>query len=121
MLYTNYTVFSSQRLAAMDSALDDLALLLQHTESYDRFVKHLVEVSSTGHTVPLCASILYNMTFDASLQDKHKINNQIVSIEFQSCSTMCTYVFEFESLIVQLHNDYIQLRYVCAFNGGLNV
>jgi hypothetical protein len=30
----------------MDSALDDLALLLQHTESYDRFVKHLVEVST---------------------------------------------------------------------------
>jgi hypothetical protein len=32
----------------MDSALDDLALLLQHTESYDRFVKHLVEVSTAA-------------------------------------------------------------------------
>jgi hypothetical protein len=45
----------------MDSALDDLALLLQHTESYDRFVKHLVEVSTATlyYTVLLCTPVFY--------------------------------------------------------------
>jgi hypothetical protein len=39
--------FGSQRLAELDGALDELALLLQHTESYDRFVRHMVEVRVT--------------------------------------------------------------------------
>ena len=36
--------FTTAKLASIDGALDEMALLLQHTESYDRFVRHIVEV-----------------------------------------------------------------------------
>ncbi|KAG5177880.1 hypothetical protein JKP88DRAFT_248479, partial [Tribonema minus] len=41
--------YGPKQLAELDAALDELALMLQHTESYDRFLRHLVEGVEASH------------------------------------------------------------------------